>query len=93
MTDARRTSDSDHPAIYQIWVQGYLDESRSDWFDGMVIEPQVDSDGRDVTKLTGKVIDQAALQGMVRNLYDLGLTLLSVDRIEHDLSDAAASEQ
>ena len=84
MTDAGRTFDPDRPVMYQIIVQGYLDESRSDWFDGMAIEPQVDADGRIVTKLTGKVIDQAALQGLVRNLYDLGLTLLSVDRIEHD---------
>lgn len=84
MTDAGHTFDPDCPVVYQIMVQGYLDESRSDWFDGMAIEPQVDSDGRRVTKLTGKVIDQAALHGLLRNLYDLGLSLLSIKRIEHD---------
>jgi hypothetical protein len=93
MTDTRRTSDPDCPDIYQIIVQGSLDESRSDWFDGMAIEPQVDADGRAVTKLTGKVIDQAALQGLVRNLHDLGLSLHSINRIEPDQANAADSKQ
>ena len=84
MTDARHTFKPDCPAIYQIIVQGYLDESRSDWFDGMAIEPHVDADGRSVTKLTGKVVDQAALHGLARKLYDLGLSLLLIERIELD---------
>lgn len=84
MTNADSMHNPDRPAIYQIEVQGYLDESRSDWFDGMAIESHVDADGRSVTKLTGKVIDQAALQGLVRNLYGLGLSLLSIHRIEHE---------
>ena len=84
MTDAGHKFKPDCPVIYQIIVQGYLDESRSDWFDGMAIEPQVDADGRSVTKLTGKVVDQAALQGLLRKLYDLGLSLLSMQRKELD---------
>ena len=84
MTDAEHTFNRDCPVIYQITVQGYLDESRSDWFDGMAIEPQVDADGKSVTKLTGKVVDQAALHGLLRKLYDLGLSLLSTKRIELD---------
>ena len=84
MTDAEHTFDRDCPVIYQITVQGYLDESRSDWFDSMAIEPQVDADGKSVTKLTGKVVDQAALHGLLRKLYDLGLSLLSTKRIELD---------
>ena len=84
MTDAEHTFNPDCPAIYQITVQGYLDESRSDWFDSMAIEPQVDADGKSVTKLTGKVVDQAALHGLLRKLYDLGLSLLSTKRIELD---------
>ena len=81
MTDAGHTFHPDSPVIYQISVQGYLDKSRADWFDGMDIEPQVDADGRSVTKLTGKVVDQAALHGLLRKLYDLGLSLLSIKRI------------
>ncbi len=84
MTDAGHTLNPDCPIIYQFIVGGYLDESRSDWFDGMDIEPQVDADGRSVTKLTGKVVDQAALLGLLRKLYDLGLSLLSMKRSEID---------
>ena len=84
MTDAGNTVNPDCPAIYKIIVQGYLDDSRSDWFDGMSIEPQVDADGRSVTKLTGKVIDQAALHGLLRKLYGLGLSLQSITHIELD---------
>ena len=84
MTDTGHKFNPDCPVIYQITVQGYLDERRADWFDGMVIEPQVDADGRSITKLTGTVVDQAALHGLLRRLYDLGLSLLSIKRIELD---------
>jgi hypothetical protein len=50
----------------------------------MSIEPQVGADGRCVTELTGKVVDQAALHGLLRKLYDLGLSLVSIKRIELD---------
>lgn len=80
MTEREPAFDPDRPLIYQITVQGYLDESRSDWFDGMDIEPQVNADGSSITKLTGKVVDQAALQGLLRKLYVLGLSLLSIKR-------------
>jgi hypothetical protein len=72
----------DCPAIYQIEVQGYLDESRSDWFDDMAIVPQVGSQGVSVTRLTGRVTDQAALHGLLLKLYNLGMPLLSVNCIE-----------
>ena len=84
MTDAENTFVPDCPVIYQITVQGYLGQSRADWFDGMVIEPQVDAEGMSVTRLTGEVVDQAALHGLLRRLYDLGLSLLSIKRIELD---------
>jgi hypothetical protein len=82
MTDAGHTFSPDSPVIYQISVQGFLDKNRADWFDGMVIVPQVDADGVCLTQLTGEVVDQAALLGLLRKLYDLGLTLLLVKRIE-----------
>ena len=92
MTDAGRTFDPDCPVIYQMTHQGYLDERRSDWFDGMAIEPQIDAEGMSVTRLTGEVVDQAALLGLLRKLYDLGLSLLAIERIEPDQSDAADSQ-
>ena len=82
MTDAEYTINPDGPVIYQITVGGYLDERRAEWFDGMTIEPQIDANGRVVTQLTGEVVDQAALHGLLRKLYNLGLSLLSINRIE-----------
>ncbi len=72
----------DCQASYQIEVQGYLDERRSEWFDGMVIAPQASAEGASITRLTGTVVDQAALHGLLRKLYDLGLPLLLVNRVD-----------
>ena len=72
----------DQPAFYQIEVQGYLEDHWSDWLDDMDIMPQVSEDDIIITKLTGTVIDQAALHGVLRKLYDLGMPLLSVSFIE-----------
>ena len=68
----------DTPATYQIIVQGYLEKHWSDWFEGMDILPNVNKEGMRFTKLTGIIIDQAALHGVIRKLYDLGMPLLSV---------------
>ena len=67
----------DRPATYQIKVPGYLDESWSDWAGGMTVVRESDCAGLPVTILTGPV-DQAALQGLLRRLYSLGLPLISV---------------
>ena len=72
----------DCPTTYQIVVQGYLDETRSEWFDGMDIVPQVDPEGTWITTLTGLVIDQSALHGLLRKLYTLGMPLMSVHCLE-----------
>ena len=92
MTQAGQKLTLDCPTTYQIEVQGYLDESRSDWFDGMAIMPQVDAEGTSITRLTGMVVDQAALHGVLRKLYVLGLPLLSINRIELDQIDVANQE-
>jgi len=67
----------DRPATYQIKVPGHVDESWSEWVGGMTITVESKDDGPPVTILTGKV-DQAALQGLLRRLYSLGLPLISV---------------
>ena len=69
----------DQPATYQIKVPGHLDESWSDWAGGMTITIESKGDGPPVTTLTGVVTDQAALQGLLRRLYSLGLPLISVN--------------
>jgi hypothetical protein len=69
----------DQPATYQIKVPGHLDESWSEWAGGMTITVESEGDGPPVTTLTGVVVDQAALQGLLRRLYSLGLPLISVN--------------
>jgi hypothetical protein len=63
---------------YQIRVKGHLDKRWSDWFDGFTITYPSDEE----TLLRGRVVDQAALHGMLAKIRDLGLSLLSVERIE-----------
>ena len=70
------------PATYEIRVPGELDPSWSDWAGGMEISIVSKGDGPPVTILTGTVADQAALQGLLRRLYSLGLPLLSVICVE-----------
>ncbi len=70
----------DQAADHHIRVQGRLDERWRTWFDGLSIEAETAPDGTTVTVLTGFVIDQAALYGLISRLRDLGLTLLSVER-------------
>ena len=72
----------DQPATYQIKVPGHLDESWSDWAGGMTITLESGDDGPPTTTLTGVVADQAALQGLLRRLYSLGLPLISVNWVE-----------
>jgi hypothetical protein len=80
----RRTQkhDPDCPATYTIEVQGWLDESWSDWFDDMDVVLEVSAEGTTITKLTGTIVDQAALLGLLRRLHNLHLRLLSVNRVE-----------
>lgn len=77
------SSGFDHPhAIYEIQVQGELDEGWQQWFGGLRVGSTHTSGQPPVTTLTGPVADQAALRGMLCKLWDLNLTLISVRRIE-----------
>ena len=67
----------DRLATYQIKVPGHLDESWSDGAGEITVTTGSDGDGWPITTLTGKV-DQAALLGLLRRLYSLGLPLISV---------------
>jgi len=69
------------PVTYQIRVPGILDESWQDWAGGMTVIVESDKDGRPVTTLSG-ILDQAALLGLLRRLYALGLPLISVICLE-----------
>ena len=67
----------DQPATYQIRVQGELDKRWTDWGRDLTITIESDSDGFPISTLTGTV-DQAALLGLLRRLYSLGIPLISV---------------
>ena len=73
----------DRPATYQIKVPGILDESWTLSNEQMTITVECEDDGQSVTTLTG-TIDQAALQGLLRRLYSLGLPLISVNHIQQE---------
>ena len=69
---------NDRPIPYQIKVRGRLDGSWSDWFEGMAMMYERDSDRSDITIITGDVADQAALHGILNRIRDLNAQLLSV---------------
>jgi len=73
----------DQPGVYQVRIRGSLDGGWSDWFEGLLVVPQADNE----TLLTGSVGDQIALHGLLAKIRDLGLTLLSVQRIEQGGED------
>ena len=81
MKNVKQELTLDQPATYQIRVLGELDKSWSDWVAGMTIAVECKDQGPPVTILTG-TMDQAALQGLLRRLYSLGLPLISVNCIE-----------
>ena len=64
--------------VYQIVVKGHLDSEWSEWFDGLTIT-LVDNGE---TILSGPIVDQTALHGVLIKIRDLGLPLLSLTRTE-----------
>jgi len=70
--------DSARPVIYQIRIKGQLDSQWTDWFGGLTITLEDNGD----TLLTGKVIDQATLHGLLKKIRDLGTPLVSVSPVE-----------
>jgi len=81
MKKPKRKLTLDRPATYQIKVPVHLDESWSDWAGVVTVIVESDDDGLPVTTLT-VTVDQAALQGLLRRIYSLGIPLMSVNYIE-----------
>ena len=74
--------------IYQIRIKGHLGHQWTDWFKGMTITLEESGE----TLLTGPVTDQAALHGLLKKVRDLGLPLISVNRVESRQVDAWESQ-
>jgi hypothetical protein len=80
MTEINQQRRFRQPAIYQIMIQGELDESWTDWLNGFVITNERDAYGVPISCLTGTIADQSALRGILTKIWDMNLTLLSVSR-------------
>jgi hypothetical protein len=81
MSSTRNPSTQDPTApTYQIRLQGHLGPQWADWFEGLTIELQENGE----TLLTGPVVDQPALHGLIKKVRDLGMPLLAVTRVESD---------
>jgi hypothetical protein len=78
-------TDPSKPTVYQIRIKGHLDSQWTDWFEGLTITLEDNGD----TLLTGPVIDQAALHGLLKKVRDLGMPLLSVCPLEPGQTDAS----
>jgi hypothetical protein len=79
------------PMVYQIRVKGHLDSPWTNWFEGLAITQEDDG----ITLLTGPVVDQAALHGLLKKVRDLGMPLVSLNCMELQQSnpDTSSKEQ
>ena len=75
--EPRAEPDTPQPTIYQIRIRGHLGQPWMDWFEGLTI--LLEEDGN--TLLTGPIVDQAALHGLLKKVRDLGLPLLSINSV------------
>ena len=69
-------SEKAQPLVYQIRIEGHLGREWADWFEGLTLTLEDNGD----TLLTGPVVDQAALHGLLKKVRDLGMPLVSVNR-------------
>ncbi len=75
----------DRPCPYEIRVEGHLADRWSDWFEGLAIR----NDPGGETVLSGLLVDQAALFGVLARIHDLNLTLISVQRLPRRVGEEA----
>lgn len=81
--------DIDQPMVYQIRIKGHLSTMWAEWFAGLNIK--LEEDGN--TLLTGTVIDQAALHGILKKVRDVGMPLLSVNSVGINPQDTSGDDQ
>ena len=78
-------TDPSQPVVYQIRLKGHLVREWTDWFEGLTITLEDNGD----TLLTGPVVDQAALHGLLKKVRDLGMPLVSVSPVEPGQADVS----
>ena len=83
------TTDPSQPIVYQIRIEGHLSREWADWFEGLAITALDNGE----TLLTGPVVDQAALHGLLRKVRDGGIPLVSVMRVKPDPAEASDVKQ
>ena len=83
MVKTRHELTLDRQATYQIKAPGHLDEGWADWAGEMTVTVGSDEDGLPITTMTG-ALDQAALLGLLRRLYSLGVPVISVVCVDFD---------
>ena len=76
--ESNSSNEKAHPMIYQIRIKGHLDRKWADWFAGLSITSLDNGE----TLLTGPVLDQAALHGLLRTVRDVGLPLVAIMQVE-----------
>ena len=81
--------DPGQPLVYQIRIKGHLGRQWTDWFGGLTIT--LEDNGE--TLLTGPVVDQAALHGVLRKVRDVGMPLLSVNHVKPGEAEASDVKQ
>jgi hypothetical protein len=77
--------DHDEPGLYEIRIKGHLDNRWAAWFEGLTLKLEDNGD----TLLTGPLVDQAALYGLLRTVRDLGIPLISVSPVDASRLDAS----
>ena len=75
--------DRNQPVVYQIRIRGHLGQPWQEWFEGLTLTLETDGN----TLLTGPVVDQAALYGILKKVGDLGMPLLSISSSRPDSQD------
>ena len=83
--DINSESEKAQPLVYQIKIKGHLGREWTDWFSGLTISALDNGE----TLLTGPVLDQAALHGVLRKVRDVGMPLLSVNRVQPGQAEAS----
>lgn len=79
MADEQRSgTETNQKTVYQIRIRGHLDQQRMNWFEGLTIS--LEDDGN--TLISGPIIDQSALHGILKKIRDLGMPLLDVNQVE-----------